>query len=145
MNTVLIVDNTDSDIRIMTGILLRAGYTPVIAESMESAKLEVDKLLPGAVIVLALKFRGGNATELIDWLKIGGYKFPVIAIMDNLNPMELIDVMCDWGAVNVIQRLAIDKQLLDMVSRYSKQKNKLLRKKILFTLDKVLIFDTLSR
>lgn len=125
MNTVLIVDNTDSDVRIMTGILLRAGYTPVVAESLETAKLEVAKLLPGAVIVLSLKFRGGNATELIDWFKIEGYKFPVLAVVDNLNPMELIDVMSDWGAVNVIQRPAIDKQLLEMVSRYSRQKNKL--------------------
>ena len=37
-------------------------------------------------------------------------KFPVLAIVDNLVLMELIDVMCDWGAVNIIQRPAIDKQ-----------------------------------
>lgn len=31
-----------------------------------------------------------------------GYKIPLLVVVDDLNPMELIDVMCDWGAVNVI-------------------------------------------
>ena len=38
--------------------------------------------------------------------------------MDNLVPMELINVMCDWGAVNIIQCPAIDKQLVEMVDFY---------------------------
>ena len=65
-----------------------------------------------------MKFRGGTAKELINWLKGEGYKFPVLAIVDNLNPMELIEVMCDLGAVNIIQRPAIDKQLVEMVDFY---------------------------
>jgi len=96
----------------MSGLLTRAGYEPIVAEDMEAAKQEVAKLSPGAVIVSAMKFRNGTAKELINWLKEEGYKFPLLAVVDNLNPMELIDVMCDWGAVNVIQRPAIDKQLL---------------------------------
>ena len=68
------------------------------AEDIEAAKQEVAKLLPGAVIVSAMKFRGGTERELINWLKEEGYKFPVLAVVDNLVPMDLIDVMCDWGA-----------------------------------------------
>lgn len=50
MNKVLIVDASDSDCRLMSGLLTRAGYEPVIAEDMEVAKQEVAKLSPGAVI-----------------------------------------------------------------------------------------------
>ena len=73
-----------------------------------------------------MKFRGCTAREKfiepqdekINWLKKEGYKFPVLAIVDNLVPMELIDVMSDWGAINIIQRPAIDKQLVEMVDFY---------------------------
>ena len=102
---------------------MRGGYVQIIIGDMEAAKQEVMKLSPGAVIVAATKFRGGTAKELINWLKTEGYKFPVIAIVDNLNPMELIDVMGDWGAVGVIQRPAIDKQLLEQVEKYAKPEN----------------------
>ena len=50
MNKILIVDASDSDCRLMSGLLTRAGYEPVIAEDIEAAKQEVTKLLPGAVI-----------------------------------------------------------------------------------------------
>lgn len=133
MNKILIVDASDSDRRLMFGLLTRAGYEPIVAEDMEAARQEVTKLSPGAVIVSAMKFRGGTAKELINWLKEEGYKFPLLAVVDNLNPMELIDVMCDWGAVNVIQRPAIDKQLVDMVGRYASTEN------IMFILDNTLI------
>ena len=133
MNKILIVDASDSDCRLMSGLLTRAGYEPVIAEDMEAAKQEVAKLSPGAVIVSAMKFRGGTARELINWLKDEGYKFPVLAVVDNLVPMELIDVMCDWGAVNIIQRPAIDKQLVEMVDRYASSEN------VMFVLDHALI------
>ena len=69
MNKILIVDASDSDCRLMSGLLTRAGYEPVIAEDMEAAKQEVAKLSPGAVIVSAMKFRDGTARELINWLK----------------------------------------------------------------------------
>ena len=133
MNKILIVDASDSDCRLMSGLLTRAGYEPVIAEDMEAAKQEVTKLSPGAVIVSAMKFRGGTARVLIDWLKAEGYKFPVLAVVDNLIPMEIIDVMCDWGAVNIIQRPAIDKQLVEMVDRYASSEN------VMFVLDHALI------
>ena len=133
MNKILIVDASDSDCRLMSGLLTRAGYEPVIAEDMEAAKQEVAKLSPGAVIVSAMKFRGGTARVLIDWLKAEGYKFPVLAVVDNLIPMEIIDVMCDWGAVNIIQRPAIDKQLVEMVDRYASSEN------VMFVLDHALI------
>ena len=41
MNKILIVDASDSDCRLMSGLLIRAGYEPVIAENMEAAKQEV--------------------------------------------------------------------------------------------------------
>ena len=38
MNKVIIVDASESDCRLMSGLLTRAGYEPVIAEDMEAAK-----------------------------------------------------------------------------------------------------------
>lgn len=124
MNKILIIDASDSDCRLMTGLLTRSGYEPIIADDMEAAKKEVTKLSPGAVIVSAMMFRGGTAKELINWLKEEGYKFPLLAVVDNMKPMELIDVMSDWGAVNIIQRPAIDKQLVETVTQYAKAENK---------------------
>ena len=40
MNRVSIVDASDSDCRLMSGLLTRAGYEPVIAEDMEAANEE---------------------------------------------------------------------------------------------------------
>ncbi len=48
---ILIVDASDSDRRLMSGLLTRAGYEPIVAEDMEAAKQEVTKLSPGAVIM----------------------------------------------------------------------------------------------
>ena len=120
MNKILIVDVSDSDRRLMVGLLTRAGYEPIAVETMEAAKDEVEKLPPGAVIVTAMKFIRGTAQELINWQKRKGYKFPVIAIVDNLNPLEIADVMKDGGAVNIIQRPAMDKQLVETVGRYAR-------------------------
>lgn len=61
MNKVLIVDASDSDRRLMSGLLTRAGYKPIAVESMEAAKEEVAKLPPGAVVVTAMKFAHENA------------------------------------------------------------------------------------
>ncbi len=38
MNKILIVDASDSDRRLMSGLLTRAGYEPIVAEDMEAAK-----------------------------------------------------------------------------------------------------------
>ena len=117
MNKIIIVDASDSDCRLMSGLLTRAGYEPIIVEEMEAAKQEVMKLSPGAVIVSAMKFRGGTARELINWLKEEGYKFPVLAVVANLSPIDLIDEMRDCGVVNIIQRPALSKQLIEQVKK----------------------------
>ena len=49
----------------------------------------------------------------VDEIGIGSGIPSVIAIVDNLNPLEIADVMKDGGAVNIIQRPAIDKQLVE--------------------------------
>ena len=49
MNKILIVDASDSDCRLMSGLLTRAGYEPIVAGEIEAAKHEVMKLSPGAV------------------------------------------------------------------------------------------------
>ena len=133
MNKVLIVDTSVSDGRIMYGLLTRAGYAPVVTDCIDAGKVEVAKLPPGAVIVTAMKLRDGNAREFIDWLKTEGYGFPVIAIVENLSPMELIEVMGDSGAVAIIQRPAIDKQLVETVGKYAKAEH------IVLTLDNQLM------
>ncbi|WP_304709252.1 sigma 54-interacting transcriptional regulator [Paramuribaculum intestinale] len=77
-----------------------------------------ENLPPGAVIVAAMTFVRGTAQELINWQKTEGYGFPVVAIVDNLNPLDIADVMMDGGAVNIIQRPAMDKQFVETVGRY---------------------------
>ena len=120
MNRVLIVDASESDRRLMSGLLVKHGYEPIAVENMEAAKAEVAKLPPGAVVVTAMKFAHGTAQELINWQKSEGYKFPVIAIVDNINAVDLLSVMRDGGAVDVIQRPAIDKQLIETVGKYAR-------------------------
>lgn len=123
MNKVLLVDASSSDCRIMAGLLTKAGNEPIMAEDFDVAKDAVENLPPGAVIVTAMKFAHGTAQELINWQKHEGYNFPVIALVDNLNPLEIADVMKNGGAVDIIQRGAIDKQLVETVRRYVKAEN----------------------
>ncbi len=127
MNKVRIVDASESDRRLMSGLLTRAGYEPIAVESMEAAKEAVTKMPPGAVVVAAMKFTGGTAQELVNWQKREGYKFPVIAILDNLNPLEIADVMKGWGAVDIVQRPAINKQLTETVGKYARPENVVLQ------------------
>ncbi|WP_290375745.1 hypothetical protein, partial [uncultured Duncaniella sp.] len=54
MNNVLIVDASESDRRLMSGLLTRAGYEPIAVDAMEAAKEAVAKLPPGAVVVSAI-------------------------------------------------------------------------------------------
>ena len=133
MNKVLIADASASDGRIMAGLLIRAGYDPVVTDCIEAGKVEAAKLPPGAVIVTAMRLPDGTARELIDWLKAEGYKFPVIAIVENLNGMDVAEVMRGGGAVDIIQRPAIDKQLVETVGEYSKAEH------IVLTLDNQLL------
>lgn len=78
---------------------------------------------PGAVIVADFKLPDDSAKELVNWQKGGGFSFPVIAIVNNLNGADLLEVLSDGGAVNVIQRAAIDKQLVETVCKYAKPEN----------------------
>ena len=133
MNKVLIVDASDSDRRLMFGLLVKSGYEPIAVENMEAAKDEVAQLPPGAVVVTAMKFAHGTAQELVNWQKREGYKFPVIAVVDNFNPNDLLDLMRDGGAVDIVQRLAIDKQLVETVGKYTRPEN------IVIQLDNALI------
>ena len=50
MNKILIVDASESDRRLMAGLLVKSGNEPITVETMEAAKDEVEKLPPGAVI-----------------------------------------------------------------------------------------------
>ena len=133
MNKILIVDASASDCRVMSSLLSRAGYDPLTTDSIEAGKVEAAKLPSGAVIVTAMRLLDGTARELIDWLNAEGYKFPVIAIVENLNASDLLDVMSDGGAIDVIQRPAIDKQLVETVSKYAKAEH------IVLTLDNQLM------
>lgn len=123
MNKVLIIDASASDERLMSGLLTRAGYAPVVAESIEAGNVEAAKLPPGAVIVTAMRLPDGTARELINWLKEGNYGFPVIAIVENLNNADVLGIMRDGGAVDIIQRPAIDKQLVETVEKYVRPEN----------------------
>lgn len=120
MNKILIVEASISDCRLMSGLHTRAGYEPIAVDKMEATQEEVAKLPPGAVVVAAMKFTGGTARELINWQKCEGYKFPVIAVVDNLNPSDLLELIRSGCAVDVIQRPAIDKQLVETVRKYIK-------------------------
>lgn len=67
-----------------------------------------------------MKFTRGTAQELIKWLKAERHGFPVIAVVDNLNGLDAIEVMQDHGAVAVVQRSALDKQLTEAVGKYAR-------------------------
>lgn len=133
MNKVMIVDASDSDRRLMSGLLTRAGYEPIDVGIMEVAKEAVAKLPPGAVIVVDHKLPDGSAKEFVHWQKREGFSFPVIAIVNNLNGLDLLEVMRDGGAVDVIQRPAIDKQLIETVGKYARPES------IVIQLDNALI------
>lgn len=133
MNKVLIVDASESDHRLMSGLLVKSGYGPIAVDNLEAAKEAVPQLPPGAVVVAAMKFAHGTAQELINWQKSEGYKFPVIAVVDNFNAVDILSVMRDGGAVDVIQRPAIDKQLVETVEKYVKTES------IVIQLDNALI------
>ena len=120
MNRILIVDASESDRRLISGLLVKHGYEPIAVDNMEASKVEVAKLPPGAVIVADYKLPDGSAKELVNWQKGEGFSFPVIAIVNNLNGADLLEVMRDGGAVDVIQRPAIDKQLIETVGKYAK-------------------------
>ena len=117
MNQVLIVDGSIADGGVMTGSLTRAGYEVIVTDTIKSGKKLSAKLTPGSVIVVAMKLSDGTARVFIDWLKSKSYGFPVIAIVDNFTAMDVLHLTEDSGAVTVIQRPAIDKQLIEFVGK----------------------------
>lgn len=133
MNKVLIIDASSSDCRIMAALLTKAGYDPVTVSDFDAAKEEVAKLPPGAVVVSAMNFPDGTATKLINWQRQEGLNFPTIAVVDNINAIDIIDIMRGDGAIDVIQRRGIDRQLLETVSHYARPEN------IVLQLDNTLI------
>lgn len=80
MNKVLIVDASESDRRLMSGLLVKHGYEPISVDNMEAAKEAVAKLPPGAVVITAMKFAHGTAQELVNWQKRISY---TILVNDN--------------------------------------------------------------
>lgn len=121
MNQVLIVDGSVSYGGVMTGSLTRAGYDVIVTDTIKSGKKLIAKLTPGSVIVAAMKLSDGTARVFIDWLKSKSYGLPVIAIVDNFNAIDVLHLTEDSGAVTVIQRPAIDKQLIEFVRKYAKK------------------------
>lgn len=117
------VSASESDRRLMSGLLTRAGYEPISAENMEAAKEAVAQLPPGAVIVADSKLPDGTAKEFSNWLKTDGFSFPVIAIVDNMNGIDIVEIMKDGGAIDVMQRAALNKQTVETVGRYAKPEN----------------------
>lgn len=61
MNRILIIDASESDRRLMSGLLVKSGYETIAVETMEATKDEVAKLPPGAVVVASIKFTDGTA------------------------------------------------------------------------------------
>lgn len=126
MNKTLIVDALSSDNMVVSNLLSRAGYDPVCTDSIKTGKVEAAKLPPGAVVVTAMNLRDGTARDFIDWLKSEDYSFPVIAVVDNLNNADVVGIMRDGGAVDIVQRRAIDKQLVETVGRYARPEHTVL-------------------
>ena len=99
MNKVLIVDASESDRRLMSGLLVKRGYESIAVENMEAAKEDVAKLPPGAVIMADHKLPDGSAKKLAIWQKEEGFSFPVITIVNNLNGADLLEVLSDGAAL----------------------------------------------
>lgn len=119
MDKILIVDSSASNCRVISSLLLRAGYDPVCVECIEAGKTEATKLPPGAVIVTAMRLKDATAIEFIDWLKTVGLHHLVIVILDNFSATEIYNVMRGHGAVDIIQRPALDKMLIETVRLYA--------------------------
>lgn len=119
MNKILIVDALSSDNRIVSNQLSRAGYDLVCTDSIKTGKVEAAKLPPGAVIVTAMRLPDGTAIEFIDWLKTVGLRHHVIVILDTFSATDIYEVMRGHGAVDIIQRPALDKMLVETVRLYA--------------------------
>lgn len=68
MNKVLIVDVSDADRRLMSGLLVKSGYELIAVDSRKAAKDEVTKLPPGAVS-LHTTTRGVPASNYVEQVR----------------------------------------------------------------------------
>lgn len=70
-----------------------------------------------------MTYLNGSAQDLISWQRHMGYGFPVVVIVDNLNTHDLLKLIHCGGVVDVVQRAAINKQLVETVNKYVKPKD----------------------
>lgn len=120
MRKILLVDSDTAATRIMSGLLEKARYAPIVAASIEAGVKKASELSTGSVIVAAKSMQGGDVIKLINLLRAENYNFPVLAIVDRLGSgQDIRDIMRNHYVIDVIQRPAIDKELIDMVNQYS--------------------------
>lgn len=123
MNDVLIVSHNDVECKGISDMLAKNGCRPIFAKSCPDAKEKVTGLSPGAVIITDMTYLNGSAQDLISWQRHMGYGFPVVVIVDNLNTHDLLKLIHCGGVVDVVQRAAINKQLVETVNKYVKPKD----------------------
>ena len=119
MNKILIVDDSTSDKRVILGLLTKVGYDSLVVESIEAGKAELKKLSPSSVVMVSMKCKDGMALDLIRWAKMRGYINPIIVIIDRFDASDVYEVLRNHGAVDVIQRPALDKTLVETLRQYS--------------------------
>lgn len=123
MNDVLIVSHNEVECKGISDMLAKNGCRPIFAKSCPDAKEKVTGLSPGAVIITDMTYLNGSAQDLISWQRHMGYGFPVVVIVDNLNTHDLLKLIHCGGVVDVVQRAAINKQLVETVNKYVKPKD----------------------
>lgn len=123
MNDVLIVSHNEAECKGISDMLAKNGCRPIFAKSCPDAKEKVTGLSPGAVIITDMTYLNGSAQDLISWQRHMGYGFPVVVIVDNLNTHDLLKLIHCGGVVDVVQRAAINKQLVETVNKYVKPKD----------------------
>lgn len=120
MRKILLIDSDAGARRIMSGLLEKAGYAPIATASVEAGVKMAAELSAGSVIVSAKTLNDGDVIKLINLLKAERYNYPVLAIVDKLGSgQDIREIMRNHYVIDVIQRLAMDKELVDMVNQYS--------------------------
>lgn len=120
MRKILLIDAHLTDGRIMCSLLEKAGYEPLLVKSINAGVKMAGELSSGSVIVSAKKLPDGDVVELINRLKAEKYNFPVLAIVDVMGSgQDIREIMRNHYVIDVIQRPAIDKELVDRVNQYS--------------------------
>ena len=87
MNKVIIVDASDSDCRLMSGLLTRAGYEPIAVGEMEAAKQEVTKLNVSEKTVK--RYRDAGKLEVYESIE-GNIKFVLQSDLDRFLEQSFI-------------------------------------------------------